>query len=200
MAISDTRKAFNAAFSQAAKEGKKTFQFQGKSIKVEFASEKKTPEKGMRGDPSAAKRQTKSTRSTQDPTRVGRSDKTSTDKTKRLSKDPTERVAVRAKTPLRGPQTDPRANNNEARKLRAETPSGYKPPAPRSVMSYKNPEIDMSKMAKPSSIPSPSALKKIKEEQAAVSKRGKKLDLAYARTAGFGKPPMVKIRNGKYMY
>jgi len=199
MAISNTRKEFNAAFSQAAKEGKKTFQFQGKSIKVEYASNK-TPEKGMRGDPSAAKRQTKSTRSTQDPTRVGRSDKTSTDKTKRLSKDPTERVAVRAKTPLRGPQTDPRANNNEARKLRAETPSGYKPPAPPSVMSYKNPEIDMSKMAKPSSIPSPSALKKMKEEQAAASKRGKKLDLAYARTAGFGKPSMVKIRDGKYTY
>jgi len=183
MAISNTRKEFNAAFSQAAKEGKKTFQFQGKSIKVEFASEKKTPEKGMRGDPSAAKRQT---------------NKTSTDKTKRLSKDPTERVAVRAKTPLRGPQTDPRANNNEARKLRAETAVGYKPT--RSTYKSMRSEIDAMEKAKPSSIPSPAALKKMKEEQAAASKRGKKLDLAYARTAGFGKPSMVKIRDGKYTY
>lgn len=97
MAISDTRKAFNAAFSQAAKEGKKTFQFQGKSIKVEFASEKKTPEKGMRGDPSAAKRQTKSTRMTSDPTknkkseasRISKDPSKSTSRTTRLTNDPT---------------------------------------------------------------------------------------------------------------
>lgn len=181
MAISDTRKAFNAAFRQAAKEGKKTFQFQGKSIKVEFASGKKTPEKGMRGDPIAAKRKTTTTRMTSDPTRVGRSDKT-----------------IRAKTPLRGPQIDPLPNNNEARKLRAQTPVDYKPI--RSSYKSLRSEIDMSKKAGPSSIPTPAALKKMKEEPAAAIKRGKKLDLAYARTAGFGKPSMLKIRDGKYMY